>query len=95
MRINLAAILFMIVGACCAVMAGIYLWKEIDEVNRKLPLERRISFLGMYTEKWLKVRRSYREFYPEGRLHRAVLGWEIAAIVSFFLAALSSGMFGR
>lgn len=91
MRFTPAAIIFLVAATVCLMTSGFYLWKEIDEVNRRLPLERRISSLGMYTDKRRKIRNLYREFYPEGRLERKVLGWEIAGFVSLFLSALTSG----
>jgi hypothetical protein len=92
-RFTPAAIIFLIAAVVFMITSGFYLWKEMDEVNRKLPLGDRISFLGMYTNKRMRVRKLYREFYPKGRLQRMALGWEIAGFVSLFLAALASGMF--
>jgi hypothetical protein len=95
LRLTPAAVFFLVAAIVCMITSAFYLWKVIDEVNRKLSLERRIPFLGMYMGKRRRIRQLYREFYPEGRLERMARGWEIAGFVSMFLVALTSGMFSR
>jgi hypothetical protein len=75
------------------VVSTFILWREIDEINRKLSGEERISHLWMYTDKSLRIRREYRRLYPNGRLERLGFAFEILGFVLMACAAASAGFF--
>jgi hypothetical protein len=40
----------------------------VAEVNRKLPDNEQVNYFFWYLGKFLKVKRLYKQFYPQGRL---------------------------
>jgi hypothetical protein len=90
--ISIPTVLFVLAVSCIVVSTSI-LWREIDEINRKLSSEEQISYLWMYTDKRLRIRSEYRRLYPNGRLERAGFTLEILGFVLLACAAVSAGFF--
>lgn len=95
MALSSTAIVLLVLAVSCIVLSTFILWREIDEVNRKLSDEQQISYLWMYTDKRLRIRKEYRRLYPNGRLEHVGVAFEILGFVLLFCAAVSAGSFGH
>ena len=93
MTLNVTSMFLGSAAVLCAVLSGIVTMQEIGEINRKLPDDQQISYWGMYSEKYSRVKQAYKQLYPKGRLHGLGVGLEIAAFVFFALALLAAGFF--
>jgi hypothetical protein len=94
-HISLTTLVFLCVGISCAVISSFLFWQEIGEVNRKLPENEQISYLGMYPQKYTRIKREYKRLYPNGRIHRMGFVFEVVGFVFLFLAAVSAGFFNH
>jgi hypothetical protein len=81
------AIVLLVLAVSCFALSTFILWREIDEINRKLSDEEQISHLWIYTDKSLRIKREYRRLYPNGRLERVGFAFEI---LGFFLLACAA-----
>jgi hypothetical protein len=70
-----------------------FVFREIEEINRKLPPGEQIEYAFMYLGKMSKIAREYRRLYPQGSLNRWRLGFQIAGIFFLALTALALGFF--
>jgi len=93
MELNALSIAFLVLGASCTIIAGFLLWQEIGEVNRKLPDDEQISYLGIYAEKMARIKREYNRLYPNGRTDRGRVAFQITGFAFLFLAAIAAGFF--
>lgn len=93
MVLSSTAIVLFVLAVSCLVVSTFILWREIDEINRKLSGEEQISHLWMYTEKRLRIGREYRRLYPNGRLERLQFAFEILGFFLMACAAASAGFF--
>jgi hypothetical protein len=95
MVLSSTAIVLLGLAVSCIVLSTFILWREIDEVNRKLSDDQQISNLWMYTDKRLRIRKEYRRLYPNGRLEHVGVAFEILGFFLLFCAAVSAGSFGH
>jgi hypothetical protein len=65
--------------AVLGVAITIALSQMFDRVNHQLPEGEQIEFFGRWPGKVSRVRRLYREYYPDGRLARWEIVLEVAA----------------
>jgi hypothetical protein len=65
----------------CMVLSGLVTFAMIGEINRKVPEEDRISYLGGGPDKPLHLYREYRRLYPDGRLHRLLVALLVCMMV--------------
>jgi hypothetical protein len=82
-------------GQALGVINVIVYARMIAQINRKASDEKRVSFWFDYPGKAFKVRRYYRELYPEDRLY--VL-WDVSSIgvmLCFFMIIWQLGAFDR
>jgi hypothetical protein len=68
-------------------------YREIGEVNRKLPDEKQISYSFMYPGKMQKIKAKYHRLYPTGRVDAWRSTFQIGLFVFLALAAITSGFF--
>lgn len=94
-HVKTATLIFGCVGISCLMLAGWLYNEEIGEVNRKLPGTEQISPWFWHADKAWKLKHEYKRLYPNGRLHRLMLAFEIAGFLFLFIAALSTGLFFR
>jgi hypothetical protein len=95
MRINAAAVVLLALAGFCFVLSGFCLFQEIAEINRKLPDDQQISYWGMYSEKYSRVKTEFKRLYPHSRLHTRGVALELAGLLFLFMAAVASGFLGR
>jgi hypothetical protein len=93
LHLSLLTVILGCLGASCLFISGVIFTQEIGEVNRKLPDDQQISYWGIYTEKFLKIKQLYKHFYPNGWLHRLRFIFEIVGFVLLAVAAYTSGFF--
>lgn len=81
-------------GTSLMFASGLILYAMIGKVNRKLPEDKQIAYLGFYPAKAFKITREYRRLYPRSHLNSvrialAVIGFALevaaAARLSHFL----------
>ena len=72
-------------------MSGYLTFREIEEVNRKLPEPEQIEYAFMHPGKMKKIRLAYKEFYPQGATNRWRLVFQTAAFLFLGLTALAAG----
>ena len=94
MKLNLAAIILGALAASCLMLSGFLLTQEIGEVNRKLPDDRQISYWWIYSEKYARIKQEYKRLYPNGRIHAAMVAFQIVGFALLLLSAIAAGFFG-
>ena len=62
------AIAALSLATTCMISAGFVMYAMIGKVNRKLPDNDQIGYLGFYWSKVRRIFREYRRLYPGGRL---------------------------
>jgi hypothetical protein len=80
-------VVFVIVSAAIGITSTIVITSMVDEVNRKLPPEERLSPYGWYPGKLRRVAALYRRTYPDGRRHAQLLVLALVAGAAFVLGA--------
>jgi hypothetical protein len=73
------------------ILSGFIVFAMIGEVNRKLPDERRTSYLFGHYSKHVRIFREYRNFYPAGTLH---VWFALTLALALILGAASAWLFG-
>ena len=91
MTLNPIAIVFLILATGCGMASGYFTFREIEEVNRKLPQQQQIEFAFMYPGKMKKIRFAYKRFYPQGATNRWRVMFQTAAFLFLGLTALIAG----
>ena len=68
--ITLSPIVLILVcgGITLAVASALVFFAMIGEVNRKLPEDQQIAYIGGLPSKRAKITNQYRRFYPQGYL---------------------------
>src|SRR5262245_20412244 len=79
------ALVFFIASISFGLISNFVMFAIIGEVNRKLPDEHRISYLGWHIAKYQRTVREYRRFYPGGRF--VVYHYVALALCVLLLAA--------
>lgn len=80
-----ASIVILFVSATSLVIgANLVLYVMVGEINRKLPEDQQIGYLGFYPSKAFKITREYRRFYPNGNLNTVRI---IFNVLGFILGA--------
>lgn len=92
-QFNTITIVFAALGISFWILSLLLFTQEIGEVNRKLPEDQQISYWGMYSEKYSRVKMLYKRFYPTGRLHLLGRLVEVIGLALFIAAAVASGFF--
>jgi hypothetical protein len=62
-------VLLFAAGTTLIIAANFVLYVMIGEVNRKLPEDQQIGYLGFYPAKAFRITREYRRFYPHSHLN--------------------------
>jgi hypothetical protein len=93
MILSFAGVLFICLGASCAVIAGLLIHREIGDVNRELSDQEQISYSFMYPGKMQKIRAAYERLYPTGKVDVWRRTLQIASFAFLALAAIASGFF--
>jgi len=89
----LRASLFFLGSLSFAPASAFVLFAMIGEVNRKVPDQRRISYLFGYFNKYLLIFREYRRLYPDGRLAVYCYLLSLIALTLFVVSAWQIGLF--
>lgn len=63
----------------------------IEEINRKKPSEKQISYFGSHFLKNIEIFGDYRQLCPEGRLHMRLIALLAASMVCLSLSAWAVG----
>jgi hypothetical protein len=95
MKPNLTSIVLAALAVSCLVLSGFFLTQEIGEINRKLPEDQRISYWGIYAEKYARIKKEYRRLYPNGRIHIFAIIFQVAGFALLLLAAIAAGFFRK
>jgi hypothetical protein len=74
-------------------MSSFFLWREIGEINRKLPDAEQISYWGMHPAKMARIKREYRRLYPSGKIDRMRLILQYATFAFAVLLLIPLGFF--
>jgi len=77
----------------CMISAGFVMYAMIGKVNRKLPDNDQIGYLGFYWSKMMRIFREYRRLYPDGHLAGLHKTLTAAGFVLVALCAWAIGMF--
>jgi hypothetical protein len=91
MGLSLAGIVFLLLGATCAIISGLLSYQEIGEVNRKLPEAEQIPYLLMYPGKMRRIKTEYQRLYPNGRVNLWRSVFQVAMFVFLALTAIAGG----
>lgn len=77
----------------CGFLSWIFVSREIEDVNRKLPAAEQISLGYMYPGKMRKIKTAYRRLYPTGRIEAFRLIAQTAMFACLALSAIAAGFF--
>ena len=73
-------------------MISVYFtFREIEEINRKLPKEEHVEYAFMYPGKMKRVRLVYKGLYPRGTTNRWRLVFQTLAFLFLALTAVAAG----
>jgi hypothetical protein len=88
---GLLMVAFFLMAAICGVSAVLLFWRELRDVNQKLPPSERISYWCV-GKGMVRVRDRYKQLYPSGRLDfwRAFL---LTGAFAFGILALVAAIF--
>jgi len=75
--------------------ANLVLYVMIGEINRKLPEEQQIGYLGFYPSKAFRITREYRRLYPGGHLNTVRIIFNIVGFILGLCAAARLSHFWR
>ena len=78
----------------CLIVANMFLFMMIGEINRKREEGNYVSYFGFAFPKMQRIFREYRLKYPNGRLHIYALVAFAVAMVGLLGAARALGFFG-
>jgi hypothetical protein len=82
---QVTAVVLFVLSTVFGLISNFVLFAIIGEVNRKLPDEQQISYLGWHLAKYMRTIGEYRRLYPGGRLVQYHFGF-FALAMSLFLA---------
>jgi hypothetical protein len=91
MGLTPTAIVLLTLAAGCGMVSGYFTFREIEEVNRKLPQQEQIEYAFMYPGKMKRIRLAYKRLHPQGATNRWRLMFQTAAFLFLGLAALAAG----
>lgn len=91
MGLTPTSISFLVSAAGCGVVSTYLTFREIEEVNRKLPLEEQIDYAWMYPGQMQRIRSAYKNLYPEGMVDRWRRVFAAACFILMALTALTAG----
>jgi hypothetical protein len=91
MGLTPSAIVFVVLATACGIMSAYLTFREIEEVNRKLPEQEQIEYAFMYPGKMRRIRLAYKGFYPQGAVNRWRLVSQTAMFLFLGLAAVTAG----
>ncbi len=78
---------YAVIAGVVGITSTVVILSMVDEVNRKLPVEDRISPLGWYPGKLARVVSLYRRAYPSGRRHIQLTILFAIGALGFLIAA--------
>jgi hypothetical protein len=86
MGLSPLTLLFLSLGATCAIISGYMAFQEIGEVNRRLSEDQQFAYYGFYPGKMQRIKQEYRRLYPKGRVETLRVVFQIASFVFVALA---------
>jgi hypothetical protein len=87
----LSAVVFLILTSGCGLLSTYLTFREIEEVNKKLPRQEQIEYVFMYPGKMKRIRLAYKGFYPQGTINRWRLAFQAGGVLFLGLTALALG----
>jgi hypothetical protein len=93
MHINPTVLILFLLAISSIIFSAFLLWKEIGELNRKLPDTEQIPYFWMYTGKRMRIKHEYKRLYPNGRIDLAVFAFEFTGFILLILSAVAAGFF--
>jgi len=84
---------FLSLAATCGIMSGFCIFIEIGEINRKLPDNEQISYIGMHPAKMSKIKEQYDRLCPSGYAEMWRVIFQTAMFVLLGLTAIAAGVF--
>lgn len=94
-HLTISSIVLGALAGSFALLSGLLFYQEIGEVNRKLPEDQQISYFWMDLEKYSHIKRQYKRFYPNGKIHFLQFIFQMVGFAFFFLALIASGFFRK
>jgi hypothetical protein len=89
--LNPSAIVFLVSATACAAVSYYLTFREIEDVNRKLPQEAHVEYAFMHPGKMKRIRLAYKGFYPRGTTDRWRLAFQTLAFLFLGLTAVAAG----
>jgi|HubBroStandDraft_6_1064221.scaffolds.fasta_scaffold44751_2 hypothetical protein len=91
MGLTPSAIAFLILATACGIVSAYLTFREIEEVNRKLPQREHVEYAFMYPGKMKGIGLAYKEFYPQGTTNRWRVVFQTLAFLFLGLTAVAAG----
>ena len=90
--IKVSSWILLSLGVSCIMFSGLLIYQEVGEVNRKLPDEDQIPYLGMYPGKMARIKREYKRLYPAGRVEFWRMTLQLAGFGFLILLFISEAL---
>ena len=91
MGLNREAIALLALAANCCAVSAYFTFREIEEINHKVEEQEKISYLFMYPGKMQKIKAEYNRLFPDGRIDRWRMIFQVAMFVFLALTAVAGG----
>jgi hypothetical protein len=93
--IPLSVLILFAAATSLVIGANLVLYAMIGEINRKLPEEQQIGYLGFYPSKAFRITREYRRLCPGGHLNTVRIIFNIVGFILGLCAAARLSHFWR
>jgi hypothetical protein len=87
MTIPISVAILFAAGGTLIMTSAFMLYAMIGKVNRRLPEDRQLGYLGFYPTKAFRIAREYRCFYPRSHLNAVRI---VLNVLGFALIAASA-----
>ena len=83
----IVAILALVGMSACGIVSNLICFEMVEQVNSKVPAERRFSLLGWYGPKYVRLFAEYKRQFPNGKL--SARAYAVIAVAFSCLACLT------
>ena len=95
LTVPISVAIMLAAGTTLIIAATLVLYVMIGEINRRLPEDGQIGYMGFHPGKALTITREYRRLYPSGRLNTLRILLTIAGGILLIAAAAKLGHYWR
>lgn len=95
MNIPVSVAILFAAGGTLVMTSAFMLYAMVGKVNRKLPEDQQLGYIGFYPTKALRITREYRRFYPGSRLNAVRIVLNVLGFAFILASAARLSQFWR